>query len=122
FLILVFPLSAQPLSVAPPDQGKPKALEITPALRDYCKLLYACGLKVPAGACPASHELGPPAPFGPAGERCVEARELEARGLRADHPEYGFRLYRFLGHEYRVVYAIPDTLPISRARLEYLLG
>lgn len=116
------PLIAQPLSVAPPDQGKPKALEITPALRDYCKLLYACGLKMPPGACPAPHALGPPAPFGPSSERCVEARELESRGLRADHPEYGFRLYRFLGFEYRVVYAIPDTLPISRARLEYLLG
>jgi len=124
FLILCFSLivQAQSLSIAPPDQGKPKALEITPALRDYCKLLYACGLKVPAGGCPSPRELGTPAPFGPTSERCIEARELESRGLRADHPEYGFRLYRFLGFEYRVVYAIPDTLPISRARFEYLLG
>jgi hypothetical protein len=122
FQISCFPLYAQSLSVTPPDQGKPKTMEITPALRDYCKLLYACGLKVPSGACPAPRELGTPAPFGPTSERCVEAKELEARGLRADHPEYGFRLYRFLGFEYRVVYAIPDTLPISRARFEYLLG
>jgi hypothetical protein len=123
FLISCFSAAsfAQPLSITP-DQGKPKALEITPALRDYCKLIYACGLKVPTGACPAPRELGPPAPFGPTGERCLEAKELEARGLRTDHPEFGFRLYRFLGFEYRVVYTIPDTLPISRARLEYLLG
>jgi hypothetical protein len=124
FLISSFPSTAfsQTLSITPPDQGKPKALEITPALRDYCKLLYACGLKVPAGTCPTSRELGVPAPFGPTSDRCIEARELEARGLSTDHPEYGFRLYRFLGFEYRVVYAIPDTLPISRARFEYLLG
>lgn len=123
-LILCFSpvVHSQSLSIAPPDQSKPKALEITPALRDYCKLLYACGLKVPVGACPAPRELGTPAPFGPTSERCIEAKELESRGLRADHPEYGFRLYRFLGFEYRVVYAIPDTLPISRARFEYLLG
>jgi hypothetical protein len=113
---------SQTISVTPPDKGKPKVLEITPALRDYCKLLYACGLQVPAGACPALLELGPPAPFGPSSERCLEAKELESRGLRADHPEYGFRLYRFLGFEYRVVYSIPDTLPISRARFEFLLG
>lgn len=104
------------------DQGRPKALEISPALRDYCGLIYACGLKVRAGTCPAPKELGPPAPHSPTGERCVEARELEARGLRADNPDFGFRLFRLLGFEYRVVYRVPDTLPISRARLEYLMG
>ncbi len=97
-------------------------MEITPALRDYCKLLYACGLKMPPGTCPAPRELGAPAPFGPTSARCREAQELEARGLRTTHPEYGFRLYRFLGFEYRVDYAISDTLPISRARFEYLLN
>lgn len=111
----------QPSPVAAPDQGKPKTMEITPALRDYCKLLYACGLKAPSGTCPAPRELGTPAPFGPSSARCLEARELEARGLRTTHPEYGFRLYRFLGFEYRVDYAISDTLPISRARFEFLL-
>lgn len=123
-LISCFPSTAvsQSLSVTPPDQGKPKTMEITPALQDYCKLLYACGLTVPAGTCPAPRELGTPAPYGPTSERCIEAQELEARGLRTDHPEYGFRLYRFLGFEYRVVYTIPDTLPITRARFEYLLG
>jgi hypothetical protein len=103
------------------DQGKPKSLEISPALRDYCGIIYACGLKVRAGTCPTPKELGTPAPFSPDGDRCVEARELEARGLKADHPEYGFRLYRLLGFEYRVVYNIPDTVVVSRARLEYLL-
>src|SRR5690606_34018904 len=114
--------ASSPAAVTVPDQGKPKTMEITPALRDYCKLLYACGLKVPSGTCPAPRDLGTPAPFGPTSERCLEARELEARGLRTTHPEYGFRLYRFLGFEYRVDYAISDTLPISRARFEYLLN
>ena len=103
------------------DRGRPGAVEITPALRDYCRIVYACGLKLAPGRCPAPTELGPPAPYPRDGERCREARELEARGLRADHPELGFRLYRFLGHEFRVTYEIPDTVTISRARLEFLL-
>jgi hypothetical protein len=121
-LALTSPAFAASPAITPPDQGRPKVLEITPALRDYCGMIYACGLKVPSGTCPMPAELGPPAPHAPNGERCVEARELEARGLRADHPVYGFKLYRFLGHEYRTVYQIPDTLPVSRARLEYLIG
>ncbi len=121
FTSLSFAASNTVITV-PGDQGKPKALEISPALRDYCGLIYACGLKVRAGTCPAPKDLGPPAPFSPQGERCVEARELETRGLRADNPEYGFRLFRLLGFEYRVVYHIPDTVEISRARLEYLLN
>lgn len=116
------PAHSQPIALTPPDQGRPKVLEVTPALRDYCGMIYVCGLKVRPGTCPPPRDLGPPAPHAPDGERCVEARELEARGLRADHPQFGFRLYRFLGHEYRTVYNIPDTLPISRARFEYLIG
>jgi len=103
------------------DRGRTGAIEITPALRDYCKLVYACGLKIGPGRCPAPTELGPPAPYSRDGERCLEARELESRGLRADHPDLGFRLYRFLGHEFRVTYQIPDTVTIARARLEFLL-
>src|SRR4051812_6078143 len=32
---------------------KSKSLDMTPALQDYCRLLYGCNLKVPEGTCPA---------------------------------------------------------------------
>jgi hypothetical protein len=115
-------LAASTKSVSSSDQGRPKLLEITPALRDYCGIVYACGLRVSPGTCPAPKDLGPPAPFSPEGERCTEARELTRRGIGPDHPRWGFRLYRLLGFEYRVTYEIFDTLPISRERLEYLLA
>lgn len=117
--LLVASLSAQPVPL--PDRSKPKPVQITDALRDYCKLVYACGLKVSKGACPSAADLGPPAPYAPDSDRCSDAREFVARGVGPEHPYWGFRLYRFLGHEYRVVYVIEDTLPVSRARLEYLI-
>ncbi len=54
--------------------------------------------------------------------RCLEARILNARGVGPGHPTFGFRLYRFLGMEYRVIYNVEDSLPISDARMAYLLG
>jgi hypothetical protein len=114
--------SLQAQTVSLPDRGKPKPLEITDALRDYCKLIYACGLKVSNGTCPAPADLGPPAPYAPESERCTDARVFVGRGVGPEHPFWGFRLYRFLGHEYRVTYEIEDTLQVSRARLEYLIG
>jgi hypothetical protein len=111
---------AQTISV--PDRGKPKPLQITDALRDYCKLIYACGLRVSTGTCPAPADLGPPAAYSPESDRCKDARAFAARGVGPDHPYWGFRLYRFMGFEYRVTYEIEDTLPVSRARLEYLIG
>jgi hypothetical protein len=118
----VFAAPAPAKSAPKNDQAKPKELEISPALRDYCGLIYACGLKIRATTCPAPAALGPPAPFAPDGERCTEAREFERRGIGPEHPQWGFRLYRLLGFEYRVTYEIFDTLPISRERLEYLLS
>ncbi len=109
-------------AVSPPDRGKQKPVEITDALRDYCKLIHACGLKASKGTCPAPADLGPPAPYAPGSDRCLDARGFAARGVGPEHPYWGFRLYRFLGHEYRVAYEIQDTLPVSRARLEYLIG
>lgn len=120
-LMLVVPAPRAQASASVSDRGQSGTVTVTPALRDYCRIVYACGLKIAPGRCPAPTELGPPAPYPRDGERCLEARELEARGLRADHPVLGFRLYRFLGHEYRVTYMVPDTVAISRARLEFLL-
>jgi hypothetical protein len=100
---------------------KSKSIDMTPALQDYCRLLYGCNLKVPEGYCPSTAVLGP-APIVYDNERCSEAREFSRRGVGPDHPVWGFKLYRFLGYEYRVTYEISDTLPISRERLEYLVG
>jgi hypothetical protein len=122
--VLAFPLLAAPPAptISVPDRSKPKPLEITDALRDYCKLIYACGLKVSSGTCPAPADLGPPAPYSPESDRCKDARAFAARGVGPEHPFWGFRLYRFMGFEYRTTYEIADTLPVSRARLEYLIG
>ncbi len=98
------------------------AAEMSPAQRDYCHIVQACGLTARPGVCPAGAVQVDPKRFDPDGSRCAEARELSARGLGPDHRTLGFRLYRFLGHEYRITYAIVDTVPISRARLEYLIA
>lgn len=100
---------------------KSTSIVLTPALTDYCRLLYGCGLEIPEGTCPSQKELGK-APFDYDDERCSEAREFNRRGITPSHPTWGFKLYRFLGFEYRVTYEVTDTLPISRQRLEYLVG
>jgi hypothetical protein len=100
---------------------KSKNIDMTPGLQDYCRLLYGCNLKVPQGACPSPEVVGKGS-IKYDNERCSEAREFSRRGIGPDHPNWGYRLYRFLGYEYRVEYEINDTLPISRARLEYLIS
>lgn len=107
------------LSAAVP--ARPVA-ELSPAQRDYCRIVQVCGLKALPGHCPGGAAETDSASFDPDGSRCAEARELAARGIGPDHRTLGFRLYRFLGHEHRIVYSIPDTLPVSRARLEYLIS
>jgi hypothetical protein len=82
--------------------------------------VYGCGLEQPAGYCPGPKALGK-ADFTFDSARCLEARLLQSRGVGPSHPVVGFRLYRFLGMEYRVIYNITDTLEVSRERLEYLL-
>jgi hypothetical protein len=53
-------------------------------------------------------------------ERCREARDLAARGVSTEAPA-SYALYRFLGKRYRVTYAVSGELPISAARLGFLL-
>jgi len=100
---------------------KSKNIDLTPALQDYCRLLYGCNLKVPEGACPIPAVLGT-APYAFDNERCSEAREFSRRGVGPDHPLWGFRLYRVLGFEYRVTDEVSDIIPIPRERLEYLIS
>lgn len=119
-------LSAQQKpSPSPTKKGdladKSKNIDLTPGLQDFCRLLYGCDLKVPEGACPSREVVGK-GTIVYDNERCSEAREFSHRGVGPDHPQWGYRLYRFLGFEYRVTYEIQDTLPISRERLEYLVN
>jgi hypothetical protein len=91
-----------------------------PWRREFCSVLARCGLPVPQGVCPE------PLTHGVAGveydeARCAEPRRLFARGVRPEG-DLGFRLYRFLGRRYRVVYPIAGRLEISAARMELLLG
>jgi hypothetical protein len=127
-LAVVFAISLSPAQQKPTKAqirkgdlaDKSTSIVLTPALTDYCRLLYGCGLEIPEGACPSQKELGK-ASFTYDNERCSEAREFTRRGITPAHPTWGFRLYRFLGYEYRVTYEVTDTLPITRQRLEYLI-
>lgn len=88
---------------------------------DFCHIVRGCGIPEPPGYCPAQSEL-PKAAFTWDSTRCQEARLLNSRGVTPTHPIVGFKLYRFLGMEYRVLYTVEDNIPISEARLAYLLG
>jgi hypothetical protein len=102
---------------APASKAKER---LSPGKRDFCRVMYGCGLQQPPGYCPDAKELGK-ADFTFDSTRCLEARTLQSRGLSPSNPVVGFQLYRFLGMEYRVVYPVSDTLPLSLDRLEYLL-
>jgi hypothetical protein len=91
-----------------------------PSRREFCSLLARCGLAVPPGTCPEPLTRGVPGVAYDAG-RCAEPRRLFARGVRPEG-DLGFRLYRFLGRRYRVVYPIEGRLELSAARMEVLLG
>jgi hypothetical protein len=94
---------------------------LSPGKRDYCRILYGCGLDRPPGHCPDAKELGKVS-FAYDSARCLEARTLQSRGVGPAHPVVGFQLYRFLGMEYRVIYVLEDALPVTQERLEYLLS
>lgn len=86
----------------------------------FCGLMRGCGLPAPAGWC--TEELS----RGVTGLRydelrCRDARELHARGVRNDDLP-GYRLYAFLGHRYRVEYAVSGDVALSAARLTYLMS
>jgi hypothetical protein len=108
----------------PAKTGKlpePPKRRLTDGQRDFCHVVRECGLPEPGGYCPPPKELGRPA-FEFDSTRCLEARLLNARGVTPTHPIVGYKLYRFLGMEYRVIYTVEDDLPISEARMAYLLG
>jgi hypothetical protein len=102
----------------PPATPSPAATPSATARREYCSLLRKCGLSVPA-AC------AEPLTRGVAGvdydaERCDPARELSQRGVDPTDAA-SFRLFRFLGERYQVVYRLEGRLAISEARLNFLL-
>ncbi|MDB5047867.1 MAG: hypothetical protein JWO30_938 [Fibrobacteres bacterium] len=120
--------AAKPASAAKPaPAAKPaapavaKVTRISDTQKDFCNLLWGCALPVPAGYCPDQSTIAKPK-FTYDSARCLEARTLTARGVGPSHPLIGYNLYRFLGMEYRVLYTVEDELPISEARLAYLLA
>lgn len=88
---------------------------------DFCNVVYHCGLPMPPRYCPDSAAVPKPG-FTYDSARCLEARLLTQRGVGPSHPLVGYKLYRFLGMEYRVIYNVESDIPISEQRLEYLLN
>lgn len=113
---LALTTAALVLSVAA-AQAAPKADPLRPR---YCGLLQGCGLQAPEGWCPPEQSKGVPG-VKYDDERCAEARELTAYGVRNDDLT-GYRLFAFLGHRYRVLYDVEGEVPLSAARLGYLMG
>lgn len=107
-------IAAAPAKPAPPPK-------VTEGQRDFCNIVWGCGLPVPTGYCPDPKYVPKP-DFKFDSTRCSEARLLNSRGIAPSHPLYGYNLYRFLGMEYRTLYTIEDELPISQERLAYLLA
>jgi hypothetical protein len=87
--------------------------------REYCSLLVRCALTPPAEACPADVANGL---RGVAYDevRCREARQLAAEGVSPEDAA-SYSVYRFLGKRHRVTYAVAGDLPITAARLSFLL-
>ncbi len=94
---------------------------VSDSQKEFCNLVWNCNLPEPKGFCP-DKSLVPKPSFTYDSARCLEARNLNARGIGPGHPTFGFRLYRFLGMEYRVIFNVEDSLPISDARMTYLLA
>jgi hypothetical protein len=105
---------------APVTQPAPPP-KVTAGQRDFCNIVWGCGLPMPQGYCPDPKYVPKP-DFKFDSTRCSEARLLVSRGITPGHPLYGYNLYRFLGMEYRTLYVIEDELPISQERLAYLLA
>ncbi len=97
------------------------SITLSEGQRDYCQFIWHCGLPKQATYCPDSTALGK-SNFSYDSTRCAEGRLLNQRGIGPDNPTVGYKLYRFLGMEYRVIYIIEDFVPISEKRLEYLLS
>jgi hypothetical protein len=118
------PNSAQPGKPAGTQPAKaaviPAKSRISDTQKDFCNFLWGCSLPVPNGYCPDPSALQKPR-FSYDSARCREGRTLNARGVGPSHPLFGYNLYRFLGMEYRILYTVEEELPISEARLAYLL-
>jgi hypothetical protein len=109
---IVLWLAAATAATAPPTVSEESR-------REFCSILTQCGLPAPPGPCPQALTTGVPGlEYDEA--RCAEPRGLFARGVRPEG-EVGFRLYRFLGRRYRVLYPIEGRLALSPARMELLL-
>jgi hypothetical protein len=105
---------APPLSPAPSPAPTPSA----EARVEFCSLLRRCGLRAPAACTEAISRGAPGVEYDE--ERCGPARELSQRGVDPTEPA-SFRIYRFLGERYQVVYRLEGQVPLSEARLTYLL-
>ena len=86
----------------------------------YCGLMKGCGLEAPPGWCSEEDARGVKG-LTYDEIRCKDARDLSARGVRNDDLP-GYRLYAFLGHRYRVEYAVKGEVAVSAARLTYLMS
>ena len=90
-----------------------------PRLTEFCSLVRACAL--PGGAVTCAPEVS----GGVDGvkydaTRCEAARTLVGRGITPEAPRH-YSLFRFLGRRYQVVYDVTGELPLSPARLGYLV-
>ncbi|HKP96402.1 MAG TPA: hypothetical protein VJ385_11660 [Fibrobacteria bacterium] len=116
------PGAAEPAASGPAASKAPAAkARIPETQKDFCNFVRGCSLPLPPGYCPDPSALEKPK-FKYDSTRCQEGRTLTARGVGPSHPLVGYNLYRFLGMEYRVLYTVEDELPISDARLAYLLA
>jgi hypothetical protein len=88
--------------------------------REFCSLVRQCGLPaVDAPFCPDELTHGAPGVTYDE-DRCQQPRDVAARGLKPWDP-LGYPVYRFLGRRYRVAYALSGRVPVSAARLSYLI-
>jgi hypothetical protein len=85
---------------------------------EFCSLLRRCGLPAPEACTEALSNGAPGVDYDE--ERCGPARQLSRDGVDPAQPS-SFRLYRFLGERYQVVYRLEGQVPLSQARLTYLL-
>ncbi len=90
------------------------------AQREFCGIVNQCGLEKNKQDCPDSLAKGLKEVVYDR-DRCKEAKVLYSRGVTSGNLT-GFRVYRFLGQQYRINYPVADTLPISNERLTYLLN
>jgi hypothetical protein len=116
--------TSQPPAAEPQTAGatsQPAKIRVTESQKDFCNLVWHCGLPMPPGSCPDSSQVEKPS-YTYDSARCLEARTLTARGIGPSHPTIGWDLYKVLGMEYRVSYVVEADLPISNERLAYLLA